>query len=295
MGSWGAGISGNDTAMDLRSEYQAAFYYFDVETALEKIDGYVRMEGFDESDESEWCDYYYSLADFMWKKGILTDRVRDRAIEMIDSGFGLEIWEESGKAALRERKKVLEKFREKLCTPQPAKKKIKIDLYMKPVFEIGDVVAFQLQTQDKTYLAPDMTKGWLRSRFDEALFRACHGKWVAMRKAYDHVSYRSSIVPEVRNIWPTFQLYGAMFDECPTMEQLQGIPWAKTERNPGTGAFGTEGTMSYLKKRNCRIIGSSLEDLVTNEQLGLNKDSVFFGRPCETYNADTILLNAIVG
>ena len=48
MGSWGAGISGNDTAMDLRSEYQAAFYYFDVETALEKIDAYVRREGFDE-------------------------------------------------------------------------------------------------------------------------------------------------------------------------------------------------------------------------------------------------------
>ena len=48
MGSWGTGISGNDTAMDLRSEYQAAFYYFDVETALQKIDTYVRKEGFDE-------------------------------------------------------------------------------------------------------------------------------------------------------------------------------------------------------------------------------------------------------
>ena len=112
MGSWGAGISGNDTAMDLRSEYQAAFYFYDVETALEKIDAYVRKEGFDESDAGEWCDYYYSLADFMWKKGILTEAVRDRAIGMIDAGFGLDIWEESGKAALRERNKVLEKFRE---------------------------------------------------------------------------------------------------------------------------------------------------------------------------------------
>ena len=176
MGSWGTGISGNDTAMDLRSEYQAAFYYFDVETALEKIDTYVRDEGFDESDEGEWCDYYYSLADFMWKKGILTEDVKNRALSMIDSGFGLDIWEETGKAALKERKKVLEKFREKLCSEQPAKKKIKINLYMKPIFEIGDLVAFQLQTLDKTYLPTEGTRGWLRSRFDEVFFRSCHGK-----------------------------------------------------------------------------------------------------------------------
>ena len=295
MGSWGAGISGNDTAMDLRTEYQAAFYYFDVETALEKIDGYVRKEGFEESDEGEWCDYYYSLADFMWKKGILTDGVRDRAIEMIDSGFGLDIWEETGKAALKERKKVLEKFREKLCTPQPAKKKIKIDRYMKPIFETGDVVAFQLQTLDKTYLAPDSKKGWLRSRFDEAFFRSCHGKWVVMRKAYDHIGYQSAIVPEVRDIWPTFQLYGAVFDECPTMEMLKNVPWAITKHDPGTGAFWTEGTIFHLKKRNCRVIGSSSEDMISVEQFSYDQDCVFFGKPCETYNADTIILNAMVG
>lgn len=294
MGSWGTGISGNDTAMDLRSEYQAAFYYFDVETALEKIDAYVRNEGFDESDPGEWCDYYYSLADFMWKKGILTEAVRDRTIGMIDAGFGLDIWEESGKAALRERKKVLEAFREKLCSEQPAKKKIRIDLYMKPVFETGDVVAFQLQTRDQIYLPPDDPRWWLRSRFDEAFYRSCHGKWVVMRKAFDHVSYRSAIVPEVRNIWPHFQLYGALFDECPTVEMLKDVPWAKTERNPGTGVFGTEGTLSYLKKRNYRIIGSSLDDLVTEDQIERNSDSIFFRSYGKECYADMGILNAIV-
>ncbi|MBQ4549499.1 MAG: hypothetical protein IJA49_00145 [Oscillospiraceae bacterium] len=280
--------------MDLRSEYQAAFYYFDVETALEKIDAYVRREGFDESDEGEWCDYYYSLADFMWKKGILTEEVKKRTIGMIDAGVGLDIWEESGKAALRERKKVLEKFREKLCSEQPAPKKIIINLYMKPVFETGDVVAFQLQTKDQVYLPPDDRRSWLRSRFDEPFYRSCHGKWVVMRKAFDNVSYRSSIVPEVRNIWPYFQLYGAMFDECPTMEMLQGVPWAKTEHYPGTGVFWTEGTLSYLKKRNYRIIGSSLEDLVTAEQVDWNSDSIFFQSYGKECYADMALLNAIV-
>lgn len=295
MGSWGTGISGNDTAMDLRSEYQAAFYYFDVGTALKKIDKYVRDEGFDESDEGEWCDYFYSLADFMWKKGILTEPIKKRAIEMIDTGFGLEIWEESGKAALKERKKVLEKFREKLCSEQPSQKKIKINLYMKPMFKVGDVIAFQLQTLDKVYLSEGDARGWLKSLFDEEFFRTCHGKWVVIRKVYDDVSYRSAIVPEVQDIWPCFQLYAAVFDECPTMEMMEDIPWANTKYNPGYGLFFTEGSLSYLKKRNYRIIGSSLENIDIQDKIGMNKDSFFFGSPGDTYNADTIILNAIVG
>lgn len=294
MGSWGTGISGNDTAMDLRSEYQAAFYYFDVETALQKIDSYVRNEGFDETDEGEWCDYYYSLADFMWKKGILTEDVKNRALKMIDTGFGLDIWEKTGKAALKERKKVLAKFREKLCSAQPVKKKIKINLYMKPILEIGNVVAFQLQTLDKTYLSRN-TCGWLKSQFAEEFFRSCHGKWVVMRKAYDHISYRSSIVPEVCDIWPHFQLYATIFDECPTMEILKDIPWANTKYNSGSGVFYTEGSLSYLKKRNYKVIGSSLENIAIEENMEMNTDCFFFGSPGDTYNADTIILNAIVG
>ena len=72
MGAWSVSITGNDTAENLKSEYQAAFFYYDIETALSNIDKYVRAVGFDESDEEEWCNYYYSLADFMWRKGILT-------------------------------------------------------------------------------------------------------------------------------------------------------------------------------------------------------------------------------
>ena len=87
MGAWSTSISGNDTAWDLKSEYQAAFYYYDVETALQKIDEYVRTNMFTETDREEWCDYYYSLTDYMRRKGILAEKVRNTALEMIDSGF----------------------------------------------------------------------------------------------------------------------------------------------------------------------------------------------------------------
>ncbi len=66
MGAWSLSITGNDTAQDLISDYQAAFFYNDTDTALKKIDTYVRTL-FDENDRSEWCDYFYSLADYMWR------------------------------------------------------------------------------------------------------------------------------------------------------------------------------------------------------------------------------------
>ena len=121
MGTWSTSITGNDTAADMRQEYCAAFYKYPVDEALAKIDSYVRKYMCDERDAEEFCDYYYSLADFMWKKGILTDEVRDKAIAMIDSKFGLDIWAESGEKTLRSREKVLSAFREKLLSPQPRK------------------------------------------------------------------------------------------------------------------------------------------------------------------------------
>ena len=96
MGAWSESITGNDTAEDLLYEYPAAFLKYEPEEAVSKIDQYVRENEFDESEPEEWCNYVYSLADYMWKKGILTDKVKESAIQMIDSGFGLDIWAESG-------------------------------------------------------------------------------------------------------------------------------------------------------------------------------------------------------
>ena len=222
MGTWNASINGNDTAQDLKSEYQAAFFYNDVETALAKIDAYVRND-FNESDEEEWTSYYYSLADFMWKHGILTDEVRNRAVEMIDSGFGLNVWANEGKRVLNQRKKVLVEFREKLLSPQPPKKKISIKLYLNPIFETGDLIAIQLQTENKHYIQ--------NSPFSEEEFRNFNGKYVVLRKVTDKVSYASAIEPRVKDHWAVFQLYGKVFDTCPTLEQLYGIPWADTAKN----------------------------------------------------------------
>ena len=155
MGAWSVSITGNDTAQDLLSEYTAAFYKYEPTEALQRIDNYVRENMFDESDEGEWCDYFYSLADFMWKKGILTDEIKEEAIRMIDSGFGMELWAEAGEKTYKKRQQVLSEFKEKLTSSMPPKKKIKPNVHTERIFKNGDLVAIQLQTAGKPYTEND--------------------------------------------------------------------------------------------------------------------------------------------
>jgi hypothetical protein len=284
MGAWNVSITGNDTAQDLKYEYQAAFYYYDVETALEKLDAYVRTHICRESDEEEWCNYYYSLADFMWRKGILTDAVRDRAVQMIDEDFGLGLWAEDEKT-LQKRKKALAEFREKLLSPQGEKKKIRVKLNLESVFEVGDVVAFRLKTADKSYIPEPYGK---KAHFDEAFFKACDGKYVVMRKAKDDISYRSMVVPEVADHWIIFQLYGKIFEEIPTMEELSTVGWAHSE--DGNGVFLCESSLYYFKRRDFQVIGHDGKHVGSARQ---RDSSIFFSVNVPHYNADSLLIEAI--
>jgi hypothetical protein len=295
MGAWGVGITSNDAAQDLKKEFQAAFSYYDVETALAKIDEYVRADEYNESDESDWCDYYYSLANFMWKKGILTDKVRDTAVNMIDTGFGLEIWVDEGEKTLNKRKKALSEFREMLLSPLPAKKKIKVDLYLDSVFDIGDYIAFQLQTKDKCYLADE-------SSFDEDYFKLMDGKYVVIRKVKDHISYRSKMVPEVADHWIIYQLYCDFFDEIPDMSQLKDNNWAYKEGriayndppNKKSYYFYCESSLFYFKKRGYKVIGNNKKGIEENIDANKMAHHLTLGTPSNRYNGDTYLIDSIL-
>ena len=135
MGAWSTSVAGNDTAQDLKIEYACAFYYYDKEEALRRIEDYAARNGYTVDDPQEYCDYVYSLADFMWRNGILTDEIRDRAVKMIEDGFGLELWEEAGEKTLNSRKKALESFKQKIMSPMGKEKKIKPKAYTEKLFE----------------------------------------------------------------------------------------------------------------------------------------------------------------
>jgi len=313
MGAWSVSVTGNDTAQDLKEEYRVAFYYYsDIKEALNRIDKYVRKGGFDKSDESEWCNYYYSLADFMWRYGILTDEVKNEALRLINSGFGLEIWADSGQKTLEARKKALQKFKEKIESPQPLKKKISIGTYMNPIFETGDIIAFQLQTANKIYTGK-------KANISEKDFKEADGKYVAIRKICDQCSWRSAIEPAVKNIWPYFQLYNKVFSKPPELKDVINTESVNfvldSGKNNPDGIFMCEGSLSYFRRRKYIVLGKyqerrkhivlgkyqeGIEDIIEKYDLNNNKytyynyiEKIYFGINKPWYNADEILINSI--
>ena len=286
MGTWNTGITGNDTAKDLCIEYSAAFYKFDVEEALKHIEHYIRAEMFDESDEEEWCNYIYSLADFMWKKGILTDSVKNKAIEMIDNGFGLALWAEAGQKTLDSRKKKLAEFKEKLLSPQPPKKKIKPNVHTERIFENGDIVAVQLQTAGKPYTEQESKP------ISEADFYTLDGKYVLMQLVECYASWTSSIVPEVKDYWACFRLFDGVYDTVPDNVDVRTLKDALIHQGHRiSSVFTCESNMFYFKRRNYKVICNCKEllaDLDTN-----TNSCIFWGINKPWVNPDSQIVAAM--
>lgn len=270
MGTWNTSIAGNDTARDLYIEYSIAFYKFDVEEALKRIDNYIRTEMFNESDEEEWCNYIYSLANFMWKKGILTDYIKNKAIEMIDNGFGLALWEEAGEKTLDSRKKKLAEFKEKLLSPQPTKKKIKPNVHMERIFDDGDIIAVQLQTSGKPYTEKESKP------ISEEDFHALDGKYVLMQLVECYASWTSSIVPEVKDYWACFRLFDGIYDAIPNDVNLLSLKDALIHQGKKiSSVFDCESNIFYFKRRNYKVL-CNRKDLLSGLNTNSN-NSIFWG------------------
>ena len=287
MGTWNTSITGNDTAKDLYSEYTVAFYKFGVEEALQRIDTYIRSEMFDESDEEEWCNYIYSLADFMWKKGILTESVKSKAIEMIDSGFGLDIWAEEGEKVLNSRKQKLVEFKEKLLSPQPPKKKIKPNVHMERIFSDGDIVAVQLQTAGKPY-----TMEVIKPMTEEE-FQNLDGKYILMQLVGYRADWSSYIVPEVKDYWAMFRLFDGIYDAIPEEINPESLKDALLLEGCGrmSSVFTCESNLFYFKRRNYKVLSNRkdlLRDLNTRSDI-----NVFWSINKPWSNPDSYLVSAM--
>lgn len=293
MGAWSTSVTGNDTAADLKDEYTCAFYRYPQEEALQKIEAYVRGM-FDESDPEEWCTYVYSLADFMWKKGILTDAVRARALQMIDSGFGLELWAESGEKVLRDRKKALEKFRTQIMSPMGAVKKIKPNVHTEDIFTAGDLIAIKLMTAGKTYGTKHAASD---RRMTEEAFQSYDGKYILLQKAWSHVSWHSALVPEIGDHWAVFRLFDAVFDAPPADISPENLPEARF-RKTGFPYFMCESSMFYFKRRQYQLLGNFPQPeppLPPSERYVPDRraESVNFGISNQWWDPDAQLLAAM--
>ncbi len=99
MGTWGVGLYSDDTACDVRDTYRDAIAKGgkNSEVARQIIEQYY-------DDETV---FWLALVDQQWKKGKVVERVKRKALKIIDSGDDLAIWQQDNPREVLKRRVVL--------------------------------------------------------------------------------------------------------------------------------------------------------------------------------------------
>jgi len=145
MGTWGTGISSNDTFEDIYSEF---FELFNKGLEVKEITRTIIQNNKDlQSDYEDMHSFWFAIAKAQWECGSLDNDVLEMVKSIIVSGQDLKLWEELNRQTsdLKKRKKVLDDFLEKISGPNEKIKKRKKIVIRQPVFKKGDCLTFQLQ------------------------------------------------------------------------------------------------------------------------------------------------------
>lgn len=141
MGAWGAGLFSDDTACDIRDEYRDLLG--DGLSGPNATDRILEMWRNELDDSDVYPVVWLALASVQVKCGKLEERVKTRALEIIDRGIDLKRWESDPKL-YRRRKETLQKIRLQILSPQRPPVRIKKRHRFVTAFKIGDVLAYRL-------------------------------------------------------------------------------------------------------------------------------------------------------
>lgn len=140
MGTWGVGVFSDDTAADVRDEYRDCLAQgMDGAAATDKV---LALFGNWQDDMDDGPPFWLSLAATQFRYGTLEDRVRDRAIEIIDAGTDLARFAATPKL-VRARERVLKKLRAQLIGPQRRPVKVRPEVPSECDWEPGEVVGYK--------------------------------------------------------------------------------------------------------------------------------------------------------
>jgi hypothetical protein len=143
MGVWGGGLYSGDFAMDLRSTLGAVVRLpFDVDRLVEILCETEPRAATNPSDEDH-TTFWLILADQFAKRGIGSDRVREKALEIIDAADDLTMLEKRGMnpADLRKRRRVLDEVRARVVAATVKPRRV----LKKPqplLMDTGDVIVY---------------------------------------------------------------------------------------------------------------------------------------------------------
>ena len=112
MGTWDTGIFDDDIAMDVKAEFDDAIAEgATAEEATKQI-----LESFEDvlEDDEEAPIIYLTLVALQLENGFAQKSLKQKVLEIIESGQGLDRWQDTGGDELINRLKVLNELKDKL-------------------------------------------------------------------------------------------------------------------------------------------------------------------------------------
>ncbi|SMQ80559.1 hypothetical protein SAMN05444673_3922 [Bacillus sp. OV166] len=171
MGAWGVAILSDDIAEDVSFRYKDLLgdNYSNEEASRIVIEEYLN-----ELDDEEITAFWLSFALIQWKLGRLQEEVKNKALQIIDSGSDRERWEEDLKLK-KKRETVLLKLKEQLNSPQPQAKKVQKRFVSDTTLKAGDAISYQLLSGDYIILKViGIIEEWTGDKYP--LFEVCDWK-----------------------------------------------------------------------------------------------------------------------
>lgn len=193
MGAWGTDLFSDDYACDIRADYKDRLRRgMTNEEAVEDI--LVHNQATIGTDDEPVL--WYALADTQWEYGRLLPEVKAKALAFLDAEQDDDRWETP--ELMQKRRKVLEKLREKLLSPQPPEKKVRKYNYFHCPWKLGDVFAYQFHTEESEKYG-------------------VKGQYIVFRKITEDECWPGHIVPAVH-------LYQWIGKELPSLEEIRHFP-----------------------------------------------------------------------
>ncbi|MDR7002927.1 hypothetical protein [Neobacillus niacini] len=168
MGAWGVAILSDDIAEDVNFRYKDLLgdNYSNEEASRIVIEEYLN-----ELDDEEITAFWLSFALIQWKLGRLQEEVKNKVLQIIDSGSDLERSEEDPKLK-KKRESVLLKLKEQLNSPQPQAKKVPKRFVSETTLKAGDAISYELLSGDYIILKViGIIEQWTGDRYP--LFEIC--------------------------------------------------------------------------------------------------------------------------
>ena len=232
MGAWGTGIYSNDTAEDVRDTCKEIYPFVSVERGNEII--FEEYKEIIESDiiDDDYASFWYALADWQWKHGILNEEIKEKTISLLKNHTGIEDWEEDGDSAdVRKRIAVMDKLREQFEKPQPEVKLPPAKL-AKPRHKPGDVIIFRSCSSEEDeemcawriegFMPPYIFKNPVISENSENIpVVDIHNHYMAMLCVGTRKEQYSKYLPGIYNENSVYVHYDYLSEYKPTVETLK--------------------------------------------------------------------------